>query len=397
VKRLIVTLIVAVAAAVLSSCSSTSHPKATTTTVHTTTPTSKPATTTTLASKPAALVDDLTWISPTQGWALVDTPKCGQPTCTEVLGTSDGGGTWTRVGTIPAPSNCATCGLTGVSQIRFATALDGYAYDPGFFTSTDGGVTWTPQSGPYVVALEPVGSNVMRISFTQTGCPGPCDLAVQSAPVGSAAWQTLTGPFESDSVQLVRQANEAYVARFANPAGGVGEAHATLMLSQDGGTTWGERADPCGEVGGAEFDATSIAAAPQGVLAVLCVDRAQPTRAFVDVSTDSGVVFAAGSIVTAPSPLGSVAATSASNLFAGTAGMAGTGPAQWVLMASQDGGQSWQQAVVQSGKAQPDFGAETFLGFENSTVGRWVGYPYDIWQTTDGGAHWVKQPIAISP
>jgi hypothetical protein len=54
----------------------------------------------------------------------------------------------------------------------------------------------------------------------------------------------------------------------------------------------GERADPCGEVGGAEFDATAIAAAPQGVLAVLCDGRVQPSRAFVEVSTDSGVVFA---------------------------------------------------------------------------------------------------------
>jgi hypothetical protein len=354
-------------------------------------------TTTTLAPKPGRLVDDLTWISPTQGWALVDTPTCGQPTCTEVLATTNGGGTWTQVGTIPAPSNCTTCGLVGVSHIRFANALDGYAFGPGLFTSTDGGATWTQQSGPYVVALEPVGANVMRISYTRTGCPGPCDLSVQSAPVVSTAWQTLTGPFQADSVQLVRQGNEAYVAAYANPAGGVDDAHATLMLSQDGGTTWGERADPCGEVGGAEFDTTSIAAAPQGVLAALCVDRAQPTRAYVDVSTDSGVVFTAGSIVTAPGLLGSLAVTNASNLFVGTAGTAGTGPAQWVLLASQDGGQTWRRAVVQNGKVEPNFGAQTFLGFENSTVGRWVGYPYNIWETTDGGTQWVKQSIAVSP
>ena len=390
-KRPIVALVLATL--VLSSCSAASHPRATTTTVHTTTPTTKPVTTTTQARK-GALVEDLTWISPTHGWALVETPNCGQTTCTQVLTTIDGGTNWTQVGTIGAPSNCTSCGLLGVSHIRFANDLDGYAFGPSFFTTTDGGATWTQQSGPYVVALEPVGANVIRISDTRTGCPGPCDLSIQSAAVGGAAWQTLTGPFQGDSVQLVRQANEVYVAVFANPAGGVSDAHATLMLSQDDGTTWGERADPCGEVGGEEFDTAAISAAPQGVVAALCVDRARPTHAFVDVSTDSGVVFAAGSILTSSGILGSVALTSASNLFVGSAGGPGKGSATWMLQASRDGGQTWQQAVVQTGKDEPYFPARNFLGFENSEVGRWVGYPSNIWETTNGGVQWVKQSVA---
>jgi hypothetical protein len=396
VKRLIVALVLA--AVVLSSCSAASHPHAagpgggTTTTVHQATPTTKPVTTTTQAPKKGPIVEDLTWITSIHGWALAEVPNCGQPNCTEVLTTTSGGAPWTKVGTIATPSNCSGCGLVGVSHIRFANPLDGYAFGPSFFTTTDGGVTWTQQNGPYVVALEPVGLNVMRISFTQTGCPGPCDLSVQLAAVGSTAWQTLTGPFQGDSVQLVRQGNEAYAAVYGNPAGGV-DAHATLMLSQDGGTTWGDRADPCGDVGGVEFDSTAIAAAPQGVVAVLCVDRMQPARAFVDVSTDSGVVFAAGSILTASNPLGTLAVTSASNLFVGTVGGTGTGSSQWVLLASPDGGQSWHQAIVQSGNLEPSFPEQTFLGFENGEVGRWVGYPYNIWETTDGGTQWVKQPV----
>jgi len=393
VRRVIAALVLAVV--VLSSCSA-SRPHAvgpgggTTTTA---TPTTEPVTTTTLP--PKLVVEDLTWISPDRGWALVQLSNCSQPTCTEVVLTTVNGGTnWTQVGTIPVPGNCTACGPLGVAHIRFADALDGYAFGPAFFTTTDGGATWTQQAGPYVLALEPVGGNVLRISDTRTGCPGPCDLSVQSAPVGSSAWQTLHGPFQGDGVQLVRQANEVYVAVFANPAGGVDDAHATLMLSQDGGTTWGVRADPCGVVGGVEFDTSAIAAAPQGVLAALCVDRAQPTHAFVDVSTDSGVVFAAGSVLTNSGILGSLALTSASNIFVGSAGMPGKGSAQWVLMASHDGGQTWQQAVVQNGTSQPYFPARTFLGFENNQVGRWVGSPYAIWETTDGGAQWVRQSVA---
>jgi photosystem II stability/assembly factor-like uncharacterized protein len=105
------------------------------------------------------------------------------------------------------------------------------------------------------------------------------------------------------------------------------------------------------------------------------------------------VVFAAGSILTASDPSGTLAVTSASNLFVGPVGETGTGSSQWALLASQDGGQSWHQAVVQSGNLEPSFPEQTFLGFENGEVGRWVGYPYDIWETTDGGTQWVKQRV----
>jgi hypothetical protein len=391
VKRVIAALVLA--AVVLSSCSTAPHhPQTSTTTVRSSTPTTTPVTSTTPHQK-GPVVEDLTWDSPTHGWALVETPQCGQSSCTQVLTTTNGGTNWTQVGTVPTASNCTICGPVGVTHIRFANDLDGYAFDPSFFTTTDGGTTWTQQIGPYVAALEPVGSNVMRVSFTKTGCPGPCDLTVQSAAVGSSTWQTLNGPFQGDRVQLVRQGDEAYVAVYGNPAGGVDDAHATLMLSQDGGTTWGARADPCGNVGGDEFDATALAAAPEGVVGALCVDRAQPTHAFVDISTDSGVVFAAGAVLTGSGILGSLALTSASNVFVGSAGGPGKGPAQWTLMASHDGGQTWQQAVTQSGTSQPYFPIQTFLGFENSEVGRWVGSPYAIWVTTDAGAHWAKQSV----
>jgi photosystem II stability/assembly factor-like uncharacterized protein len=50
--------------------------------------------------------------------------------------------------------------------------------------------------------------------------------------------------------------------------------------------------------------------------------------------------------------------------------------------------------VSETGQAQLFFPTEPFLGFENTTVGRWVGDPYHLWETTDGGVHWVKQAIA---
>jgi photosystem II stability/assembly factor-like uncharacterized protein len=395
VRRLFPALVLV--AVLLAACSGkapnphATGPTSTTTTLvvpTTTTPVTKPVTTTA-----GNVVEDLTWISPTHGWALADDEHCGQATCTEVLTTTNGGSAWSPVGSIAAPSgNCSGCGLVGVSHIRFANNLDGYAFGPQLYVTTDGGVTWTQQSGPYVTALEPAGTNVMRVSFTHTGCPGPCDLTVQSAPAGSSAWQSLTAPFQGDAVQLVRQGSEAYVAVYGNPAGG-GDARTTLMLSQDGGTTWGQRADPCDNVGGDEFDTVAINAAPQSVLVALCRDRFQSQRAYVAVSTDSGVVFAGQSVVSVPAFLGSIAATNASTIFLGTAGSPGTGSTQWVLLASTDGGHSWQTAVSETGQAQLFFPTEPFLGFENTTVGRWVGEPYHLWETTDGGVHWIKPAI----
>jgi hypothetical protein len=257
-------------------------------------------------------------------------------------------------------------------------------------------VTWTWQDGPFVAALEPAGSDVMRIAYTQTGCPGPCDLTIQSAPAGSASWTTLHAPIQGDAVQLVRQGTaDAYVASFENPAGGAQDAHATFTISLDGGTTWSTRPDPCGEVDGDEYDAGAIAAAPPSVLAVLCRDRLQPQNMFLALSSDGGASFTMGPLIPG-APLASVdqlAATSASAVFLAFSAPIGTGTTQYSLLASDDGGRSWYQSTSEIGEeVDTSPPPATFLGFESATVGRWVVAGNDLWQTTDGGAQWVQEP-----
>lgn len=358
-------------------------------------PPASSTTTTTQPSPPTQLVEDLTWVSATHGWALVDTPNCGQPTCTAVLTTTDGGAAWSQVGTIAATSTvCEGCGTPGVTHIRFANDLDGYAFDPSLFVTTDGGVTWSQESGPFVAALEPAGTNVMRVSFPSTGCPGPCNIDVQEAPAGSSAWRTIGGPYQGDAVQFVRQGTgDAYLALFGHTAGGAESAHTTLMITRNGGTTWSVRADPCGDVGGTEYDTTAIAAAPSSVVTALCSERGGTQRAYVAVSTDGGADFVSRPLVAVADPFDVIAATSATSLFLGTGPSASTGLAHWTLLASSDGGQTWHQAATQTGTVGPYFPSQGFLGFENTAVGRWVGYPYDIWETNDGGSTWVNQPV----
>src|ERR1700733_11353881 len=65
----------------------------------TTTPTTL-TTTTTVQPPSGPQVDDLTWVSASHGWALSST--CPSASCTEVLTTTNGGVSWTPIGSIPA-------------------------------------------------------------------------------------------------------------------------------------------------------------------------------------------------------------------------------------------------------------------------------------------------------
>jgi len=287
---------------------------------------------------------------------------------------------------------CVTdCGPQAFN-IRFGNDNDGYAFSPSLFVTTNGGRTWVPEQGPQVVALEIAGLSVIRISSSHGGCPGPCDLVVEEAPLGSSSWKELyTIPIGASRVQLVRQGpNDVYVAVFRNPAGGAEDEQTTLFISHDGGATWSERADPCGYSGSAENDTEAMSAAPDDVIAVLCSSRFGGPD-FVDISSDGGKTF--GSTTSLPGNVGFqlIAVTNAENIFVATGP---NGGGQQVLEASHDAGRHWNQAASDTGQAggyvSPTVG---FLGFESPDVGRWIGSPTDIWTTTDGGATWSARPI----
>jgi len=75
---------------------------------------------------------------------LAGTYPCAMGKCSVLTRSTDGGGTWVRVGSVPSRSG----------TLVFANAEDGYSYMPGFplFRTRDGGHTWQRVSLPDVPA-----------------------------------------------------------------------------------------------------------------------------------------------------------------------------------------------------------------------------------------------------
>jgi len=90
-----------------------------------------------------------TWLTAQQGWLLGAAP-CGTATCSDVLGTTDGGTTWHLAGTVKAPIASLGHGTPGITEVRFGTPAVGWAFGIGafLFQTTNGGKSWTRMPVP---------------------------------------------------------------------------------------------------------------------------------------------------------------------------------------------------------------------------------------------------------
>lgn len=348
---------------------------------------------------------DLAWVSDQHGWALAAGP-CGRGLCPRLATTTDGGRTWTALpappGRVPGPGGTAGCARAGcVSQIRFATATVGYLFGPALFQTDDGGHSWRRVPGRPVEALEPSAGTVARIVYDHTGCPGPCDRAVQETTAGSAAWRTvLRLPFASTiggvAAQLVRQGTSVlYVLLFGHVTGGAGQAHTVILRSTDGGATWQREADPCPGTGPDEHDTSGLAAAPGGFAAVLCLPRSGTGATFVRTSAGNGSPWGPPQVVPGGTKdhLNLIAAAGPAHLVLATGGFTGSGAAACHLLASADGGRHWTTAATGTAQLDPRAPGAAFLGFEDARAGRWISGSRAIWATGDAGLHWRRLPF----
>jgi photosystem II stability/assembly factor-like uncharacterized protein len=362
-------------------------------TSHLPTPSAQPPTPsqpapTTIAPSPAApgpsvltnfRATDLTFVSDEHGWAL-GSADClnGTGTCSAMERTTDGGKTWQAVRNPPANVGEGCAAGPCVAHLRFANDQIGYAYgQAALFMTTDGGATWRQEPGG-AEALETLDGNVIRLVSDHSGCPGPCNLRVQLAPIGSAGWNTVTlpgGVVDAGSVSLARTGSHAFVEVYTGHAGS--STPAPLYTSSDDGQSWTRRADPCAQFGGTANEAPTVTreltTAADGSLSVLCRDG---NSQVIATSADAGAHFASGPRFTlgASGIVGELAAPSNTVVLVA----AGDG-----VYRSTDRGQSWRRVIADasSGGGSCSFGS--------LTVGRCVSNDHrTIWTTRDAGLTW---------
>ncbi len=386
---------VAIAALALAGCGTTSASGTPAATTHVTSATAD--------SHPAAgsgvpanfQVLSMTFVSDQQGFALGNV-KCGTGRCAAVLGTTDGGTKWRRLtaptrrlggiyNTCPGHQPC-------VSQLRFATPLIGYAFDPSLFLTTDGGSHWRHVAGPNVSSLEAADGTAVRVASKGEGCSG-MPYQVQQATVGTTTWRTLPAPriLMICPPVLYRQGTRLTLVGYGNPAGGV-RATAQIARSTNNGANWQIGPDQCG---GKDGYASAVALAPPNALILLCRHQmaSGPSdfgTAWVRVSPNDGTSFGPDRIVPAPAGIPAnqtfgyqLAAASPSLLLVVVHGQHG-----YRVMLSTNGGRTWRTTLTPNGQ-----GSVLLVGYEDPQTAR-IAQGDLVWTTRDGGQHWTENQFS---
>ena len=362
----------------------------------------------------------VTFVGVSTGWVIGQAglaARCDRPAapdCVVLQRTDSAGAAWRTVNPPPAHG---PAGATGVSQVRFLTPSDGWAFGPQLWATHDGGQTWAqiPTGGLRVTALETRGQQVFAVWARCTGTgqdfASHCTrFTVYSSPAGSDSWApagaTLTAGAGAagGAASLLLTGTTAYLL---GPAGNLLAGPltgASLQPVQQAAATPSGAARP-----------SSTATPPGGPAALPCAAGpaqadGQPSRALLAAGASAGGGL--DLLCTGPSAGGQQSKTVYASpdggqtwRRAGLAPAAGTAfflsgsPSGTLVLAtslgievSADGGASWSAA----GGAMPP-GGFAYAGMTTDAQG--VAVPADpaqhaVWFTYDGGRTWQRSPVS---
>jgi BNR/Asp-box repeat len=325
----------------------------------------------------------VTFVTGSLGAVLGQAGSCGTGPCTVMAGTSDHGGSWSKVGAPPAPPPGAP---SGVSQIRFLGPLNGWAYGPALYATHDGGRTWRRFTvRGRVIDLSAAGSRAFAVIGTRCAASGSdfaasCSRFVTySAAARSDRWHAVAGatgvgPAAPGGLQLtgkhgylvasgrlyagpVTQGPWHRVAAAAPaappclvPASGRGpwllapsasalylvcgrspaaaSQKLALYVSRDGGRTWQAR-------GAAPATATSLTVSPRGTLVL-----AAAAKIYFSRNARTWQI----ATLTGPAPKGGFGFV---GMTTGADGVAvPASPVQHAIFITSDGGRTWRPSVI---------------------------------------------------
>jgi photosystem II stability/assembly factor-like uncharacterized protein len=330
---------------------------------------------------------------------------CATRYCTSLAGTSDYGTSWYGVS---APRTGPPDGSQGVSQIRFLTTSDGWAFGPQLWVTHNGGASWTRENtdGMRVTDLETAGDRAFALFATCTGSgasyAATCtSFSLYSSQATSDQWLPVPGAAADLGLPQTAgtQAASASLVLTGGPTTGRGYLLAPsgeLLSGPLTGAAWTMVGQPkqClpGPPGPEGQPTGALLAAGSGRLILVCnkvTSAAGDSQAkIVMQSSDGGTSWSV--VGDAPSAGSATSVDAAQGNLVVLATDAG-------IYRSGTGGRTWQLTQASpNGTAAAEHGF-SYVGMTSSVDG--VALPADpglheVFITTDGGSAW--QPHAIS-
>jgi hypothetical protein len=315
---------------------------------------------------------------------------CASQFCTSLAGTSDYGSSWYGVSAPYAPG---PDGSAGVSQLRFASLRDGWAFGPALYATTNGGSSWHPQptGGQRVIDIEAAaGGPALGLFATCAGTvpayAADCtSFSLNTSDPVSGTWTAVTVPAGTMSTNRIASSADLVVTGttgyLLTPTGVV------LTGSVSGGTWRLAGPAPCApgapQASGMPSQAL-LATSPQELM-VVCANTGagQSNVPTLSTSADGSAWHLVGSVPGAGSITSVASGKGGQVVLATSAG----------IYESADTGTTWRSARISGGAPGGGF---SFVGMTSGNLG--VAVPAnpalgEIYVTRDGGLHWQRRPI----
>lgn len=250
---------------------------------------------------------------------------------TVILGSTDGGETWTRQGVPPG-----TDALQGIA-CPSATTCFGVGYnqalgDASVITTSDAGATWTSQTVPAGIGdLDSIACPSTTTCFAVGQNFSPSSVAVIVATTdGGVTWSNQSVPAFTAQLNGVACPSTTMCVAVGTPASFYGQG--VMVVTTDGGTTWNLQGS-----GGENYLAAVACPSTSDCYAVGYSDL-NPQTGIVFATTDGGTTW--NSQTTTGTRLAAVACVSPS-----TCDAVGNG----IALGTTDSGASWSDETVPAG------------------------------------------------